>query len=35
MQFNIKWNSYNESLITIWCFEINVQISHNTNTVNP
>ena len=35
MQFNIKWNSYNDSLITIWSFEIIVQINHNTNAVNP
>ena len=34
MQFNIKWNSYNDSLITIWSFEIIVQINHNTNAVN-
>ena len=34
MQFNIKWNSYNDSLIAIWSFEIIVQINHNTNAVN-
>ena len=35
MQFTIKWNSYNDFLVTIWSFKIIVQISHNTNAFNP
>ena len=35
MQFSIKWNSYNDFLVTIWSFKIIVQISHNTNAFNP
>ena len=35
MQLNINWNSYNDSLITIWSFEVIALISHNTNAVTP
>ena len=35
MQFNVKWNSYNDFLVTIWSFKIILQISHNINAFNP
>ena len=35
MQFNIKWNSYSDFLVTVWSFKIIVQMSHNTNAFNP
>ena len=36
MQFNIKWNSYNDFLVTIWSFKIIVQISsYGKSIVSP